>query len=302
MRSMWWTMPLCLWILGCSGAEKDKDPEKTDADADADTDTDADADSDSDTDEDSAGATEGCRGTGETWDDVTGNGYDGSFVGMTPVWKGDGTISDPTHVTFDSTSIAYLELTDSDALKLATGSIEFWVRPQSLAEGNHMLFNVREAAEVAGIVLTGNSNGWVLYGSYAEGQQSWPVVEAGPAPVLDTWEHVVATWSPSGTNTVLIMYINGTEVAGATLQGSIGWGSTEPVQIGGIMGDATGNFDGDLALFRFWPGHLDADQVTTLYNENAAARFGLPLLTAPAQSATLGDPLVVLDATACDGT
>jgi hypothetical protein len=242
-----------------------------------------------------------CRGADPyVWQDLSGLGHDGRLADFdaAPDWAGAGIPTDPWRLEMPGTAWPRIELGGATALRLREGSVEFWARADSTTFANKMLYNHRNDAEVAGVVVISQNNEWKALGAIEVNGGRWTSVFAAPGHQVGVWQHVVLTWRVGvDGGTTLTVFVDGVATGVGAMAGNVFYSNKGTAQIGGLNG-GHGSFDGGIAVARMWNVPLTADEVRWLYNQDALQRFGRALRS-EAASAPLVEPIVWLDATPC---
>ena len=220
------------------------------------------------------GPTPACRGADpRTWQDLSGFGHHGTFYELDEAafWGGEGTVESPFSFELGGTPHPRVELPDAGALRLQSGSVEFWLRPASTTFANKMVYNHRDSGSIAGVVLISQNGQWKGLGTNVDNR--WATAFAAPGHQVGLWQHVVLTWQLHDASTTMRLFVDGVETGTSTIPGAVLYGPKGRPQIGGLNG-GNGSFYGGIALARIWGGALSAAEVRGLFNEAAAERFG----------------------------
>jgi hypothetical protein len=216
-------------------------------------------------------------GTGTTWFDLSGNGYNATFAGA---------------VAYNSTGPKFMALTGN------TGFISFpnsagakgaddsafsfggWFNVQETRTGYTMFERGQDLGQF-------QQNGWSLFiGKSTPSTSQWmsvgvgvdpvtlaitqPLARGGTFPSNNVWLYMVGTWLP-GTSSRMRVYGNGNLIATSTP-------TNTPVLRASTAGWCTANFDfranQQIALLHVYNRELTAAEVLQNYNATKA-RFGL---------------------------
>ena len=242
-----------------------------------------------------------CRGSDPyVWQDLSGFQHHGrlSDFDAAPVWEGAGLPTDPWRLEMPGTPLPRIELGGSTALRLREGTAEFWVRADSTTFANKMLYNHRNDAEIAGVVVISQNNEWKALGAIENHGGRWTTVFAAPGHQVGVWQHVVLTWRV-GTDgrTTLTLHVDGVATGSGSMGGDVFYSNKGTAQMGGLNG-GWGSFDGGIAVARMWDVALTAEEVRWLFNQDALGRFGRALRS-EAATAPLVWPIAWFDATPC---
>ena len=215
-----------------------------------------------------AGQTTSYSGTGTTWADISGSGYNlfgQAGGGSAPTFNsspGTFSINNTTKLGFN-TSTGSLPNLDT-----TTWSIEAWILHTSFNAGSHynnMIAN-RENYQVSGFRFgvstplglatdtTGRPRFWTdqSAGTIATGGSTWPIT-------LNTWYQVTLTY----TGTTCLTYING-----ALFNSSTGTYVAPTGRFLYIGTNANGcqSLNGQISAFKWYNRALTADEITTNFN------------------------------------
>ncbi len=240
-----------------------------------------------------------CRGLDDRfWADLSGNGNDGVFFDRdeTGYWAGDGSVASPFALELGGTPLPRIELPDAAEFRAESGSVEVWMRPASGTFGNKMVYNHRDAADYAGVVLVSQDSQWKALGTPVDGR--WVAVFAAPGHQIGLWQHVVLTWSFDGVETTLRVFVDGVRTGIDWMSGAVRYIPKGRPQLAGLGGGG-GSFHGGMALARIWGGALTDAEVRGLYNADATSRFGRAALPGDVAAPT-PRLLAHFDATPCD--
>jgi hypothetical protein len=157
---------------------------------------------------------------GTTAGDASGHGNAGLISGATrrAGRYGNG-------LSFDGVD-DWVTIDDDDTLDLTTGmTLEAWVRPDTVTTDWYTVLLKEQAGQLA-YALYANTDGRVPAGHVFAGGD---IAVRGPAALpAGRWSHLATTWDRS----TIRLYVNGTEVASAPLQGTAVT-SSGPLRIGG---------------------------------------------------------------------
>ncbi len=122
-----------------------------------------------------------------------------------------------------------------------------------------------------GQLKVSNGNGGVVYAQYYDGT-SWRILTSKSKVPTASWTHVVATFAPSGTSTVVKIYMNGAldSNSPATLPGHP-TGSYAPTV--GAYSSTTERYLGTLDEVQVFNVTLTSPQVTSLYQGTMGGRY-----------------------------
>jgi hypothetical protein len=197
------------------------------------------------------------EGSGALTSDSSGYGNTGSISGA--AWLTSGKFG--STLLFNGTSDR-VNISDSSSLDLTTGmTLEAWVYPTSLGSWRT-------------VILKETSNG-LAFGLYASNDSSRPAAYINVGGVdrsatganslpPNAWSHLAATYN----GTTLLLYVNGTQVASASISGSIPV-SSNPMRVGGnaVWGEY---FSGRIDEVRVYNTSLTSAQIQTDMNRAVA--------------------------------
>jgi hypothetical protein len=209
-----------------------------------------------------AGNTDSYAGSGATWYDVSGNGYNGTLIGS-PVY----TSNNNGGIIFDSNA-KYGTLPTS-GLAFGTGqfAIEVWVYSTAAVTNN--IIYASQSSNVAGFIALyyPNGSGFALTDFNAVGVRTTTTHQT--AVSQNVWYHVVGVRNASNQ---YIVYVNG--VASTTNATSSATLSASAPQIASNPATTGERFTGTIASLRLYTKQLTAAQVLQNYNATKG-RFGL---------------------------
>ena len=206
-----------------------------------------------------AANTKSYPGSGTTWTDVSGKGYDGTLTNG-PTFSsnyGGNIVLDGSNDFVTGVHNSELNLRNDVTVECwfrRTGGRSSWVR--ILGKGN-------SSNRTYGLWYHVNSN-YFLYQRY--GPSSINVMPTIPV-VLNTWYHMVGT--SSGSNHTL--YLNGVNVGTGSLSQTF-HSSTDPYKVGSF--DGSYHHTGDVSNCRIYNRALSEAEVKQNYNAHKG-RFGL---------------------------
>jgi hypothetical protein len=165
---------------------------------------------------------------------------------------------------------AFINAPDIEIAENGTATLEGWFRFRSFA-----MDNLANMGLFSGIYQNAFTNGLYFSGTTAN-------FEVSALLRLNTWHHIAISWD--GDSSTAIAYIDGRPVL-PTLQGQVkNVSAIDGLNIGrrggylgGLVGTATGTFDGDVDEVRVWSRVLSHDEVLASYNANKSRlRFVAP--------------------------
>ena len=206
-----------------------------------------------------AANTKSYPGSGTTWTDISGKGYDGTLTNG-PTFSSDNLgciVFDGSNDRVDGVHNSELNLTQDLTVECwfrRTGGRSDWVRVFGKGDSTNRTY---------GLWYHVNSN-YFLYQRYGSGQFS---VLSSEAVVLNAWYHLVGTSSGS-THT---LYVNGVVKNTTTSSGTF-HSSTDPYKVG--YGNIHLSHIGNVSNCRIYNRGLSEAEVKQNYNAHKG-RFGL---------------------------
>lgn len=205
-------------------------------------------------------------GTGTTWHEFLSN-TDITIDGSHNTWVADGTFG--TALRFDHVAAARIDT----GIDLAATSFSYavWVRV-------HAMYNIPIESGVNSYIFSeAGTDGRNLGVGWDTDPGEWFVYNGRmltqTSPTLDTWYHVVYSYSSSGS--LGHIYINGSEDSVVAGTDNFVAGAAGRLYVGGFPGYDPGVFDGDIADLRVYDHVLSSSDVAAMYDP--ATRFDLYL-------------------------
>ncbi len=180
--------------------------------------------------------------------------YGGTSIGLTA----DETIAANSPVGFftnQTLKCIDLESSSSQSLSVANnfnftaGSIDFWMKPESITAGDIMA-DTSVNAGLQGFQLAFNATPKITFGFGATTK-----ITGSTTIGTGTWIHVAVTWSTAGST----LYVNGVSDGTGTAATLTAGGAT--FYMGRQAASAAGYFDGKIINFRIWDKTLTVDEV-----------------------------------------
>ena len=164
---------------------------------------------------------------------------------------------------FDGAS-SYIEIPDSDSLDITAGTIEVWLKADTLGLAWKPVITKEYACDTSPYAL------WIYDNKPVLALNSWDQYVSGNTPMeTDKWYHVVATWNGSDIK----IYLNGTlDVSESQL--TTVFTNSEALRIGTAGPDCDYWFDGIIDEVVIYNRTLTAEEVLEHYNSvltNAAS-------------------------------
>ena len=206
-----------------------------------------------------AANTKSYPGSGTTWTDISGKGYDGTLTNG-PTFNSDYV----GNIVFDGSNDFVTGVHNSELNLRNDVTVECWFRRTGGASNWVRIFGKGNSSNrTYGLWYHVNSN-YFLYQRY--GPSSFNVMPT-KSVVLNTWYHMVGT--SSGSNHTL--YLNGVNV-GTASNSSTFHSSTDPYKVGSF--DDSYHHIGDVSNCRIYNRGLSEAEVKQNYNA-LKSRFGL---------------------------
>ena len=212
-------------------------------------------------------------GTGTTWYDLSGNGYDGTLVNS-PVFEADKL----GNFNFDGSDECVNIGTDTayNSLTQITGEAIF--RPEVAASYQYIASNARDCCGVYnGFNFYLNSSRRLeamIWNSANYDGSNWPtsrdVVSGNTLLTLNNWYHVAFTYD----NSDLVLYLNGINNGSKSTAFGIGTPASYTLRVGAMGLSNIYDFNGNIAFFRLYNRALTASEISNNFLA-LRARFGL---------------------------
>jgi hypothetical protein len=185
------------------------------------------------------------------FEDLSGNGHNGTAKnsnGSGMAWV-SGSVGGG--VSFDGTD-DYVELPIAAHADVSNGSLVMWLNSRNVTTDRYVYSD--EAGGASWLGLYFNATG--LNAGFYNSGYSWQLLSQ--AVNVDTWYHVVITWSSSGA----YMYLNGASVKTSAVTSKAEFAPSR-ISAGRYPGYY---FDGSLDDIRVYNRALSAAEVSALYN------------------------------------
>lgn len=222
-------------------------------------------------------------GSGTTWNDLSGNGYDGTLTNGPTFDSGNG-----GSIVFDGSN-DYVEIPNNSGYATTSGSIEYWVNAvdqrgfilyggTSTSQNFYILHgNSTSGFADESIGLFARNTSTLGYSSYYRNGESWLINE--------DWVQIVHTLDGISNKT----YINGSSVSVTYVNPSISYTSTPSstqtgfwldtistgaLRIGGRYTASALPYKGKFSILRIYKDPLTDNDVLQNYNA-VKSRFGL---------------------------
>ena len=209
-----------------------------------------------------AGISSSYSGSGSTWSDLSGNGYNGTISGATYSSSSGGNFD------FDGTNDG-VRITSASNLHPWGGSasLMMWIKPNGTPTNWDGLWGGGTASDGASFHF--ETSGKLALGSDA----GTPRVISSSGVTAGVWNHVACVRD----GTTVIFYINGVDAGGGGSWTADAPGSTWDIVIGQYYGNSVGTsykFDGDIATTALYTRVLSADEVNQNFTVQRG-RFGV---------------------------
>lgn len=212
-------------------------------------------------------------GSGNTWTDRSGNGYNATLASTT--FSGDygGILNLATSSTINLGNTS-LEESSPD------GSIGVWFKTSSTSTSQEVFYTKEMRDRV--IYIYDNGSGHTYNGGAFNGQtNNYRLLDSGVSVTID-WVHIFLTYTQNnGSNAVYKLYVNGVEKSSDTTSTTTDVGSDNHSYIGGSSFSGSNNnypsvgyFQGGVANFTNYSRVLTASEILQNYNATKG-RFGL---------------------------
>mgnify|MGYP001097735232 CR=1 FL=1 len=214
------------------------------------------------------------EGTGDTTEDATGNGNDGTLMGG-PEW-----VAGWSGSALDfSGSNSYVDCGNAEALNVEVFSVSFWCNIPNTQSWNHMISKGQHGASGSpgsvnwGVMMYSNEE-TILFETY--NNTTWTGISADTT--TGQWHHVVATYDGSNMQ----LYHDGVQAANTSGAGIL-LDDSRPFLIGARSdaGAAGGFFDGSLDEVGYFSAVLEPEDIEMIMNEGLARLTVQPLARRP---------------------
>jgi len=201
-------------------------------------------------------------GSGTTWSDLSGNGYDGTLTNGPTFDSGNG-----GSIVFDGNN----DYIPTSVLSIGTPtsiSVECVIRFNGTLDSNDrkvMHYDKTGTSNAVFQLRKGTSNGRLMYQQHDS--TAWYTLYDDDAIEADTWAHFLVTHS----GTAVVMYKNGVQSANGSLS-TLDWTGANNILIG--YRTSSEYWKGNIASFKIYNRALSAAEVSQNFNVQRS-RFGL---------------------------
>lgn len=170
----------------------------------------------------------------------------------------------------------------------SSGSISMWVYPTTYADWiSPGGWKTDPNVSTDGYMLideggNGTPGKWRFVARPNVGGASEAGVTASASITQNTWQHIIGTWSLSGTTYTIHLYVNGVDQGSATWTGTPGASGMGSFNFGKSGDYADNYFKGKVDDVRIYNRALPLSEVKALYNRTAGTRYN-------SSTATLGN-------------
>jgi fibronectin type 3 domain-containing protein len=223
------------------------------------------------------------EGTGTTTADSSGNGDNGTLVNS-PTWT-TGRVA-PGALVFNGTN-TYVSVANSgllDNLYTAGMTVSAWIKP--ISAGGAGRGRIIDKDSFGGWFFCLYTTSTLQFTGDEFATNAAYRVSAGSI-VLNTWQHVAATWDGSTSGANIHLYINGVLADSSTIANGLGAAQTDagtPFAIGNRPSDLARGFNGTLDDVRVYNRILSAAEIQALADATAPSAPGGLTATAASSS------------------
>ena len=207
-----------------------------------------------------------------TWNDVSGQGNNGTLVNGPTFNSGNG-----GSIVFDGTN-DYVNCGNNSSINIPDNvSVNIWFKITSLTGGYQGIVAKRNASTGYtnyGINFANDFNVFQLYFN-TSGGSNFRILQVAMSSnfTINTWYNVCGVYQKSGLNTISYLYKNGVLLSSNSLAGNLTTVST-PLTIGSTSVTNEEPFAGNIANVQIYNRALSAQEVLQNYNATKS-RFGL---------------------------
>lgn len=203
--------------------------------------------------------------TGTTWNDLSGNGFNGTLVnGPTFSSLGGGSI------VFDGSN-DYVSITDNATLRPTVFTTNIWVKKNTLTQVQSILFTKRFSATLSPF------NSYSIQQDPGTGlPYRFCIGNASGQNYLDTpnindllWHNLVMTYD----NSTIVGYLDGVNIGSLSAASPISYSTLNLFMAGSTYG-GTSSFNGNISCFFIYNRVLSESEILKNYNATKS-RFGL---------------------------
>lgn len=208
-----------------------------------------------------AGNIKSYPGTGTTWFDKSGNGYNGTLTNGPTFSSANG-----GSIVFDGVNDYITGLNNTFMNGATSGSFEAWINTSNVGSPYYMIYNT-----IIG-KASGPDNGFGFNNNGTLLLRLNNVNTSGTTTVpLNAWNYVVGTWDATNVK----IYLNGTLETNNATAGRSWEASVYATEIGRVyQGSGGGSFTGKIANCKVYNRALSASEVQQNFNA-LRGRFGI---------------------------
>ncbi|TSC70578.1 MAG: hypothetical protein CEO12_299 [Parcubacteria group bacterium Gr01-1014_46] len=212
--------------------------------------------------------------SGTTASDTSGSGYNGTLINYTGTSWTTGKVSNG--LNFDGVD-DQVKISGATTLNKLTGmTLSAWVNPRSSGGNGSGAGTIFTKSGIVGssarfrILMGSDGSSIQLTANYTITSAGWKT-PTGSLP-LNSWHHVVVTYTHDNVNSIPKIYIDGVLQTLTTLgtASGVGLNDDDILYIGSRGTSATGVFDGVIDQARIYNRELSSGEVTTLYNSESS--------------------------------
>jgi hypothetical protein len=204
-----------------------------------------------------AGNSSSYSGTGTTWNDLSGNGRNGTWR-STPVF----TSNSGGLLAIGNTNSQYM--TANVFPVMTTFTAEVWVKFNSIPTADNCILTDRYSAAGINFSICFNSSQQIVGGYWFN--NAWMRTAATTIPSINTWYHFAYTVSLSGSTYTSNLYQNGSQVGSSTTSTTAPRSGNTGFLVGTNWNANTNVVSGDIAVVRMYDRGLTSSEVIQNYN------------------------------------
>jgi hypothetical protein len=205
-----------------------------------------------------AGNSSSYSGTGTTWNDLSGNGRNGSWQ-STPVFS----TNSGGLLTIGNSTAQYMSRAGLPAF--ATFTAETWVKFNSIPTGDNCVLSDKYNAVYINLSICFN-NASQIVGGYWNNSYGWVKTAATTGITTNTWYHFVYTVSVSGSTYTSILYQNGVAVGSPVTSTNVPSSGSTGFLVGTNWRADTTVVAGEVAAVRIYNRPLSSAEAVQNFN------------------------------------